>query len=376
MRIFFVTNNYTPYSGGVTQSITATTNALHKQGHEVFIITLDFLGKKHNDDDCVIRIPCPVKFRYKKNYMAIPWLPTRAIDKLIAQHKPDIIHVHHPFLLGASALRAARTHNIPCIFTYHTLYEEYAHYIPMPRMWMQPIIRSLVQTFCNQVDAIIAPSTHVKKYLQSQGIKTPITVIASPLREVFTQANPVFSRTHPFNLLLVTRFVPEKNIPFVFEVMKLLPDSFHLTIAGYGSDYEKIQQLAYDSFNLSFSRVHFIHKPDEEQLLQLYRTADLFIFPSKTDTQGIVLAESMSQGIPVIAVDGPGQQDIIIDGVNGFIIKNAADAAEKINTLSHNPASYNTLVAGAHATAQKYYADCIVKELLTAYYNLRKNLHL
>lgn len=368
MRIFFVTNNYTPYSGGVTQSIIATTNALQKQGHEVFIITLDFLGQNHNDLAHVVRISCPIKFRYKKNYMAIPWRPTRAISKLIAQHKPDIIHVHHPFLLGISALRAARKHNIPCVFTYHTLYEEYAHYIPIPRICIQPVIRSAVRAFCNKVDAIIAPSRYIKNYLQSQGVKTPITIIPSPLRELFTGTDMTEKRSSPlFNLLLVTRFVPEKNIPFVFEVMKLLPDNIHLTLAGYGSDYEKLQKLACDVFNFSSSRVHFVHKPNEEDLLVLYRTADLFIFPSKTDTQGIVLAESMSQGVPVVAVDGPGQRDIIVDNINGFIIKDAADAAEKISVIARDKVLHNQLISGAQVTAQKYHADCVVKQLFAMY---------
>src|SRR5438445_2313782 len=126
MRIFFVTNNYTPYCGGVISSITATSDALRAQGHEVFIITLDFLGKNDKpqaqsalvtaDPDYVIRITCPIKFMYKKNHMAIPWRPTHAITQLLKKYKPDIVHVHHPFLLGVSALRAARAYDVPCIF--------------------------------------------------------------------------------------------------------------------------------------------------------------------------------------------------------------------------------------------------------------------
>src|SRR5260221_14481310 len=102
MRIFFVTNNYIPYSGGVTQSIIELTDALRAQGHEVFIITLDFkpqpaVAKAMADkaQENVIRVPCPIRFMYKKNYMAIPWRPTHAIKQLINQYKPDIIHTHH-----------------------------------------------------------------------------------------------------------------------------------------------------------------------------------------------------------------------------------------------------------------------------------------
>ena len=107
MRIFFVTNTYTPYSGGVVQSITALVDELRKQGHEVFIITLTFLDK-HNDPEYVIRIPCPIRFMYKKNHMAIAWRPTYNIQSLIERYKPDIIHIHHPFLLGAQHANCGR----------------------------------------------------------------------------------------------------------------------------------------------------------------------------------------------------------------------------------------------------------------------------
>jgi len=369
MRIFFVTNNYIPYSGGVVQSITATAQELRTQGHEVFIITLDFLGSQHNDLDYIIRIACPIKFRYKKNYMAIPWRPTHAIKKLIEQYKPDVIHVHHPFLLGTRAVHAARTYNIPCVFTHHTLYEEYAHYIPVPSIFIRPLIRTAVRIFCNKVQAIIAPSSYVKNYLQSQNIKTPIFVIPSPLRECFTNINNKKEKkdAHFFELLLVTRFVPEKNVPFVFGVMNLLPDNFRITLAGYGNDEEKLQTLAFDTLQFSPERVCFVHKPNQEQLLELYRTADLFIFPSTTDTQGIVLAESMSQGLPVIALDGPGQRDIIENGENGFITTNAQKTAEIIIKISADKKLHNHLVNGTRKTAQHYSTKVIIQKLLQLY---------
>lgn len=375
MRIFFVTNNYTPYSGGVISSITASTDALLAQGHEVFIITLDFLGAhKHTDPDYVIRIPCPIKFMYKKNHMAIPWRPTHAITQLLKQYKPDIVHVHHPFLLGVSALRAARRCHIPCIFTYHTLYEEYSHYVPIPDLCAKPLIRSTVARFCNAVDGIIVPSNAVKEYLLTQNITTPINTIPSPLRSFFftpkTKPKVVHAKKH-YELLVVSRFVPEKNIPFVFDVFKQLPENFTLTLVGYGSDYQRMQELAFDTLQLSQKRVRFIHKPPLDDLLHCYRNADLFIFPSQTDTQGLVLAESMSQGLPVIALDGPGQRDIITNGYNGFIVNNAHEMAITIMNIAHDTALHNKLSSGARATAQYYHTDSITKKLLRFYSAIR-----
>ena len=373
MRIFFVTNNYTPYSGGVISSITATTDSLRAQGHEVFIITLDFLGTEHHTDpDYVIRIACPIKFMYKKNHMAIPWRPTHAIEQLLKHYCPDIVHVHHPFLLGVSALRAARTLSIPCVFTYHTLYEQYAHYVPLPAPCVKPLIVSTVARFCNAVDGIIVPSTAVKEYLCTQNIITPTKVIPSALRSFFftsqTALRTIDNKTH-YELLIVTRFVPEKNIPFVFDVFKQLPDTFTLTLVGYGTHYELMQELAFKKLNLSPQRVRFIHKPSLEDLLAIYRNADLFIFPSQIDTQGLVLAESMSQGLPVIALTGPGQRDIIINDYNGFIVENAHDAAAVIIKIANNPSLHKKLSIGAHSTAQLYHTDFITQELLTFYHS-------
>jgi glycosyltransferase involved in cell wall biosynthesis len=375
MRIFFVTNNYIPYSGGVTQSIIAETDALRSQGHEVFIITLEFVDKKNepqSDPAHVIRIPCPIKFMYKKNYMAIPWRPTHAIKKLLQQYKPDIVHVHHPFLLGVSALHAAQKVNIPCVFTYHTIYEDYAHYVPLPKYYTKKLIHALVKHFCNAVDGIIVPSSAIKEYLCAQRITKPMAVIPSPLRAAFLtqykKNSPVNKKI--FNLLVVSRFVPEKNIPFVFDIFKQLPENFNLTLVGYGNQFYAMQDLAFNTLKLSHDRVHFIHQPSQDELLNQYRNADLFIFSSQTDTQGIVLAESMSQGVPVIAIDGPGQRDIVINNYNGFIINNAQDAAQKIILIANDTTLHNALIAGAVATAQNYHADRIMQKLLTFYHKV------
>lgn len=370
MRIIFVTNNYTPYSGGVVSSIQAMVDGLHAQGHEVFIITLDFLGAAHNDPDYVIRITSPVRFYYKKNHMAIPWRPAYSIMQLVRSYMPDIVHVHHPFLLGVGGMQAARSIDVPCVFTYHTLYEHYAHYIPLPIVVSRPLIKKMVRDFALSVDSIVVPSTTIKHDLRSQGVLSPIEVIPSPLRSSFLLSSGItrfMGEKQFFELLVVSRFVPEKNISFVFDVFKKLPSCVRLTLVGYGTEYEKMQQLAFDEMHFSRERVRFIHKPIQDNLVAAYRSSDLFIFSSQTDTQGLVMVEAMSQGLPVIAVDGPGQRDIVQNGVNGFIINNACHAANLILDIMNNVVLYNSLVAGAYATSQKYTPDCTVAKLVDFY---------
>lgn len=370
MRIVFVTNNYTPYSGGVVSSIQATTDGLRSKGHEVLIVSLDFLGERHDDPDYVVRVTSPIRFFYKKNHMAIPWRPTHMVTQLIKSYSPDVVHVHHPFLLGVSGLRAARSLGIPCVFTYHTIYEQYAHYLPVPELFSQPLITKAVDVFCTSVDGIVAPSSAIREHIRSRGVIAPVEVIPSALRLNFLSdgSRAILPKEHHFfDLLLVSRFVQEKNIPFVFDVFKLLPENVRLTLVGYGVEYEIMQKLAFETLALPRERVRFIHKPISDDLLALYRSSDLFIFPSRTDTQGLVMVEALSQGLPVIALDGPGQRDIIANGINGFVIESDRQAADIIIKIMKNPSLHEQLIAGAYSTAYNYYPDCTTSKLLHFY---------
>src|SRR5262249_18260371 len=143
------------YSGGIVSSLHVLIPELQKQGHTVSLITLDFLGYEHSDPEYVMRISCPLKFMYKKNHMAIPWRATHALQKYFNEWQPDIIHAQHPFLLGRAALRVARKQNIPICFTYHSIYEAYAHYVPFPGTLTRPAIQKMVLDFCKKVNGII-----------------------------------------------------------------------------------------------------------------------------------------------------------------------------------------------------------------------------
>jgi 1,2-diacylglycerol 3-alpha-glucosyltransferase len=367
MRIVFITNNYTPYSGGVVSSINATVDALHNAGHEVFIITLDFLGKEHkNDPYFVYRIPSLLRFKYNKNYCAIPWRPHHHMLRIIRQLKPDILHTHHPFYLGTIALKIAQQLSIPIVFTYHSVYTAYTHYIPLPQWFTRYLVTRKLIRFCRAVQGIIAPSNAIKVHIQAQGIQTFTTVIPSALQELFIAQKPsLHTPAQPFQLLCVGR------------LMGMVRDqhNIHLTLVGYGAEYDNLQAYAYQTLGLSYECVQFIHKPCKESLLTYYQHADLFLFPSYTDTQGIVLAESMSCGIPVLAVHGPGQEDIIINGYNGFLVKDKNEMVQKINTIMHDQQLYAHLQNGAFETSKQYYPAVVSKKLIDFYAYILANTY-
>lgn len=369
LSIIFVTNNYFPYQGGVVSSITNSVEALRKNGHSVTIITLDFAHQKTYEPG-VVRLYCPIKFMYKTNHMAIPLLPYYQIQQLLQKIKPDIIHAHHPFLLGKAALKAAKNLDIPLIFTYHTLYDHYLHYIPLPKIITQPLVNKLVKSFCINSHGVIAPSNAVKERLTACSISTKTEIIPSAIASHFFQKNSRnISFTPPLHLLSVSRFTKEKNIYFLLDMLALLnPNKFIVTFAGYGSEYPSLEKYAYCTKKLSPQNVKFIEKPSKQQLKELYHNAHLFIFASQTETQGLVLAEAMAHGIPVIALNGPGQQDIIKNGYNGFLVSSIYGMKEKIEYSIAYEKRYQIMQQHAFNTAQNYSEDKFIEKLMNFYH--------
>ncbi|MEX0848990.1 MAG: glycosyltransferase [Candidatus Dependentiae bacterium] len=372
MNIVMVTNNYSPYSGGVVSSINAQVDALQKLGHIVTLITLDFSGKNYQDPTWVKRLYCPITFIYKKNHMAIPWRAKKQIRQLISEIKPDIVHVHHPFLLGHSAMQVAKQMHIPMIFTYHTIYEAYAHYIPLPQAFVKKITTYSVLKFCRQVDGIIAPSSSIQDYLIDNTIETPIKVIPSGLLSIFL---PTHIKKRPvengmLHLLVVSRMTKEKNIKAILHVAQQLIEQnvlFQLKLIGFGVEYDHLREYAFEQLRLPKDVVQFIYKPSKNEIEQAYQSADMFLFPSKTDTQGLVLAEAMAAGAPVIAFDGAGQRDIIKQAQNGYIVVNEGEMVDVIKELAHSPEQLSLLSEYAHETGQNYKPAVLAQKLIQFY---------
>lgn len=371
LRIALVTNNWQPYSGGVVSSLRMQIAALQTMGHEVMLITLYFLGNEHKDPAFVKRIRCPLRFMYKKNHMAVPWRAYKQVFELLNDFKPHIIHTHHPFLLGVSALKAARILKVPIVFTHHSVYTAFAYYIPLPTCITKPIIARLVKNFYSKVDGIIVPSSMIATHLKTQGIRTPITIISSAVQPVFlslseTVADEPYGEV--FDLLFISRFAKEKNISFLLDVFAQLPKHhFRFTLAGYGHAYDGLKKYAYTELKLDPEYVHFVYKPSLQDLKKLYTKADLFVFGALYETQAIVLAEAMASGIPVVALDGPGQRDIIKNGVNGFIVYSQSNMCEVIQKIAADRDLHRTLSENALKTAQDYTFEHMGQKLINFY---------
>lgn len=371
LTIFLITNNYKPYAGGIVTALDSYAQHLRAMGHRVIIITLDFIGSEQPHENDVIRIWCPIKFKYFNNYMALPWRPTHKIYQLAKQFQPDIIHVFHPFLLGASGLKVGKKLHIPVIFTYMTLYDHYLHYIPLPKSISKPLTQFFIHNFCQKVDILIAPSNSAYEHIIDESLKDkthilPLSILPEYLKETFTPKS--YDTSKPFTLLFVSRFAPEKNIFFLLDVFKMLdPKKYKFVLIGFGSQQEALITYAYDTLKLSKQSVEFIISPPKSHIREWYDKADLFIFASKSETQGLVLAEAMARGMPVIALEAPGVRDIVKQGSNGFMVQDKKEMIEVIEKIAIDPKLFESLQKEAWKTGNMYSAHNCTHQLLEIY---------
>lgn len=368
MRILHISNNYTPYSGGVVSSLNVTIPYLRAQGWITKLVTLDFQGIPQKDPEWVQRLYCPVKIRYQRRPLAYPWRPYKQLERIIQTFYPHIVHVHHPFFLGAVGEKVAWWYHIPVVFTYHTWYHAYSHYIPLPNQITVPLINYRVRSFCKRAAHIIAPSNAVKNHIASSGIDTPTTVIPSAIQNHFISdwANPR-KASSTFKLIVVGRFALEKNLPVLLEMLLLLPEHITLTFVGYGDQYYTLARLAYRTYKFTEQRVMFVLQPEREALIKLYKQADLFVFTSVSDTQALVLAEAMAAGCPVVALDGPGQQDIVINGYNGYLVKTIREMSECIAMIDRDRMLHQQLCTNAWQKGCQYHINEVGVKLLRCY---------
>ncbi|RTL04329.1 glycosyltransferase [Candidatus Dependentiae bacterium] len=373
LRIAHITNNYTPFKGGVVQAIKAIVGQQEQQGNSCLIVTLDFAHNDFQEPFHVHRVPALFRCTYAENQIAFPWRVKHNIRRVLTAWKPDVLHVHHPFLLGPAALRLAQQLHIPTVFSFHTIYEEYIHYIKIPAFIGKPITRALVRSFCNELESILVPNSIIKKYVEKHDIKTPITILPNPIgNDILPHVEPRIKKylTLPLKLLVVSRLVPEKNIEALIDCMRILAVDAHLIIAGYGYWQVSLEQHIKKNFGNTNHPITFCINPSRQKLAELYSWADLFLFASTSDTQGLVIAEAMAHGTPVIALKGPGQEGVIINNYNGFLADSVVHMAALIFRITLNPELYIKMQKGALESSKAYRADTIVKNLNNHYHEL------
>ncbi len=329
MRVLFVSDVYFPRVNGVSTSVWTFRQDLATCDVETMLVAPDYGLASAAPGPGVVRVPAagvpgdPEDRRMRWGRL------TAALHNLTGPF--DLVHIHTPFLAHYAGVRYARRLKIPCVATYHTFFAEYLHhYVPvLPRALGRGLARAVTRSQCRDVAALIAPSEPMRAVLLDYGVTTPVQVIPTGLsahrfdpgsgaRFRAAQALPA---DRPL-MLYIGRVAHEKNIEFllhVFAQVRIRVPNALFVIAGEGPALESLRQLA---SRLGLAQdMHFVGYLDRDtELLDCYAAADVFVFASRTETQGLVLLEAMAQGAPVVSTAKLGTCSILKDGCGALIV--------------------------------------------------------
>ncbi|MFC3286070.1 glycosyltransferase [Litchfieldella rifensis] len=374
MNILMFTNTYRPIVGGVSESVQRLKNRLQEEGHRVLVVTPKMAGRPRHETD-VVRVTAVQHFNGSDFSLPVP-IPGQLYEA-IEEFDPDIIHSHHPFLLGDTAARAAETYGLPLVFTHHTLYEHYTHYVPGDSPRMQRFAVALATEYTHLCDAVIAPSESVRDLLLRRGANKAITVVPSGVdtRRYAQGSGSTTVRAwcgippQAYVVGHVGRLAREKNLPFLAEAAtRWLVDvpQGHFLVVGDGDAREVMRDIA-ERAGVS-ERVHFTGKLQGQTLIDAYHAMDTFAFASHSETQGMVLVEAMAAGLPVVAVEASGVREVIRHGENGLLLRDDDVAAMAAALAELGDGSRRAAMCkAATATAAAFDESCCATRCLEVY---------
>jgi len=378
MRIAFFTNCYKPLVNGVVTSISSLKEAYERKGNEVYIFAPrveDYVDQEKNvfryrsiNLTGKVKYPLPIPLSFK-------------VKKVITEFNPDIVHVHHPFLLSSVAIMYGKKLGIPKILTLHTQYEQYAYYVsPVPERVTHEAIKMIISNLAYKTDCVTAPSASMKKIIENYGIKNRIEVIPNAIRLISFKEDDELKRTKikiKYNfkeddkiILFVGRVASEKSIDKIIKALAIIKKrsigKVKLLIVGSGPAMDELKQLAR---TLKVEEdVIFTGTVGYEEIQHYYKMAYVFTIASTTETFGIVTIEALASGVPVVAVKAPGAVDILTDGLDGLLVDNDIEKfANALEKIIREPELREKLSQGALKTSERYSIDTVSERMLNLY---------
>jgi len=386
MNVLMMTNTYLPNVCGVSRSVATCSESLRARGHRVLIVA-PAPEPPVDDEPDVIRVPALHHVTANDIPLRLP-IPGY-LGPTLADFRPEIVHAHHPFLLGSTALRLAATWRLPVVLTYHTMYEHYTHNLPGDSASLERFTVRVATDFANRCDRVIAPSESVRKVLRSRGVWSPISIVPTGIDpRAFSGGDGGRSRARhgiprgAFVVGHVGRLASEKNLHFLMRAVSRYLErrpAAHFFIVGDGPIREELRSIC-AAAGLA-DRVHFSEGALEgRDLADAYAAMDVLAFSSKSETQGMVLAEAMTAGLPVVALDASGVRDIVRDGVNGLLLAEenadqfaAALASVERASVKRAGGSESRFLPGVHQTAADYSLERTVAKLVRVYSAARRD---
>jgi 1,2-diacylglycerol 3-alpha-glucosyltransferase len=379
LRVSMFTNNYLPFIGGVALSIDRLCRGLIGRGAAVKIFAPTYPQPWADPvDGSVFR--CPQLLHTRLTEFPVANVFSRKIGAAFKAFDCNLVHVHHPYWLGTKGMRLAGKSGIPVVFTYHTRMERYTHYIPLPGKVLKNIaVHFLIKRFANKCDAIITPTSSTEEYLRNLGVSALIETIPTGISfEDYKHWSPkqvqdLRSRyVAPGERLLisVSRMAKEKNLDFLIDGLAKVKHRSHVLfkcmLVGDGPEKERLERKVV-TLGLD-GRVIFTGNIIPQEVARGYLAADLFVFASTSEAQGMVLLEAMAGGCPVVAVRASGVYDVVKDGYNGYKVAESTDNwAETVAALLDDGQRLSVLSENSRAFAENYSVERITEKILRLY---------
>jgi 1,2-diacylglycerol 3-alpha-glucosyltransferase len=379
VRVLMISDVYFPRINGVSTSIQTFRRSLHEAGHETLLIAPDYPGRNRIDEAPeILRVPSRQVPRDPEDRMMIP-SAVRALKPALNEREFDLVHIQTPFVAHYQGLHLANWLRIPAIESYHTYFEEYLHhYVPLlPRSLMRLAARRFTVSQCKALKALVVPSEAMRSALEDYGVTCPMHIIPTGLESSrFGQGDGQRFRQklgiapgQP-TLVHVGRIAHEKNIDFLFRMLTLLitqiPDAV-MIVAGEGPALRHCQ--AYVEAQGLSRHVRFVgYLARDTELLDCYQAGDLFVFSSRTETQGLVLLEAMALGVPVVSTAYMGTRDILLPERGARIAPDdEAGFAQLVAGLLLDPEQRRSMSTEARAYAQTWSAPALALRMAELY---------
>ena len=382
MKICMMTNTYLPHVGGVARSVSTFVDEYRRMGHEVLVVAPNLPGRTSKRAEAVVeRVAAIQNFNGSDFSVRLPLAAT--LSSRLDEFAADIVHAHHPFLLGDTALRFATNRNVPVVFTHHTKYEDYVHYLPLASPALRRAAMDLPTAYANLCDGVIAPSDSIARLIRRRGVKVPIEVVPTGIdTAAFAQGDGARCRrkfklpAKAFVVGHVGRLAPEKNLPYLAEaVARFLQGnaSAWFLVVGGGPSEEQLREI-FKKHGVD-SRLVLAGSQTGKSLHDAYAAMDVFAFSSRSETQGLVIAEAMAAGAPVVALKASGVQEVVNHGKNGFLLPPAtrpAEFARQLQRLAAKPKQLKQFSAAAVTTADAFSRRHCAERALAFYERIRR----
>jgi glycosyltransferase involved in cell wall biosynthesis len=385
MRILMISDVYFPRINGVSTSIESFRHSLAEEDVDVHVVAPHYPAP-HNDDANVTRVPArKVPFDPEDRLMRPPAL--KQALQATGERNFDLVHIQTPFAAHYAGLHHARARCLPCVATYHTHFEEYLYnYVPaVPKVILRAMARSLARRQCNTLDAVIVPSSAMQDTLTGYGVTAPMHRVPTgiPVGHFGGDRRPAsadFRRRFDIPAdkpmaLFVGRAAHEKNIGFLLEAMPhALRQSPELTlvIAGEGPALPTLKKQA-DALGIA-RQVRFVGYLDRVvELPDCYAAADLFVFASRTETQGLVLLEAMAAGVPVLAFAALGTREIVEPRRGALPAPEETESFGKaMAALANDPDRRAGMAAAGRTFVQEWTTEACARRMAGVYRNVKE----